>query len=138
MSEIDRNAGLRQMLRGYRSEVQADVRSRFRGGLADVPTDVQDDMERCDARMHGEIEVALLQARAEIVARIDEALRRLDEGKYGSCRDCAAGIAERRLRALPFAVRCQACEERREADQRRAERAERRDRISLFADSPGA
>lgn len=50
------------------------------------------------------------------VARIDDALMRLDAGKYGSCLECAREISEQRLRALPFAVRCQACEERREQD----------------------
>ena len=41
---------------------------------------------------------------------------RLDAGKYGSCLECAREISERRLRALPFAVRCQACEDCREQD----------------------
>jgi len=55
------------------------------------------------------------------------ALTRLDAGKYGYCFDCAQEISEQRLRALPFAARCQSCEERREekeaarmAEQRRA------------------
>ena len=53
----------------------------------------------------------LLQMSAETLARIDAALRRLDVGQYGFCAECAKEIAERRLRALPFAVRCQACED---------------------------
>ena len=50
---------------------------------------------------------------AELVdrRRIDDALVRLDAGQYGSCLECAREISERRLRALPFAVRCQACED---------------------------
>jgi RNA polymerase-binding transcription factor DksA len=39
--------------------------------------------------------------------------------KYGACLECTAEIPERRLRALPFAVRCRSCEERREDAQRR-------------------
>jgi RNA polymerase-binding transcription factor DksA len=43
--------------------------------------------------------------RAETVRRIDAALGQLEAG---SCVECAKEIAERRLRALPFAVRYQA------------------------------
>ena len=35
----------------------------------------------------------------------------LDEGRYGHCYECGDEIAEARLRALPFAVRCKDCEE---------------------------
>jgi RNA polymerase-binding transcription factor DksA len=73
--------------------------------------------------------------RAETLARIDEALVRLDAGEYGSCAECDGDISERRLRALPFAVRCQACEERREEEQGHARQlAQRRGGFSLFPD----
>ena len=41
--------------------------------------------------------------------RIDAALRRLDEGSYGNCFQCGDEIAQVRLRALPFALRCKDC-----------------------------
>jgi DnaK suppressor protein len=47
--------------------------------------------------------------------RIDAALERLEDGRYGTCAACGAVIEPRRLRALPWAVRCAACEELREA-----------------------
>jgi DnaK suppressor protein len=49
-----------------------------------------------------------------MLIRVDEALLRLDAGEYGSCSECAGESAQRRLRALPFAVRCEACEEKHE------------------------
>lgn len=49
------------------------------------------------------------------LARIDAALARMDQGRYGTCADCGEEIEPRRLRALPHAVRCQGCEEAREA-----------------------
>jgi RNA polymerase-binding transcription factor DksA len=61
-----------------------------------------------------EMELALLQMRSDMLTRVDEALVRLDAGVYGSCSECGGEISERRLRALPFAVRCQECEEKRE------------------------
>ena len=115
-----RHAGLRQMLSDRRRVIQDAVQSGLRAGRAGRPTEGHDDLEHSDADIQGDIEFALIQMRAETLTRIDEALVRLDAGKYGCCCECEAEIAERRLRALPFAVRCQACEERREQEHRHA------------------
>lgn len=45
---------------------------------------------------------------AELLA-IDEALRRLDTGEYGTCARCSAPIEAERLRAVPYAVTCVDC-----------------------------
>jgi DnaK suppressor protein len=42
------------------------------------------------------------------------ALARLDAGHYGACIDCGEPISAPRLQAQPFAIRCIACQERRE------------------------
>jgi DnaK suppressor protein len=76
--------------------------------------------------------------KAETLNKIDEALRRLEEGTFGHCFECGEEISERRLRALPFAVRCKDCEEAREvAQQRERVMAQRRGAASLFLDMQG-
>jgi DnaK suppressor protein len=96
---------------------------------------VRDDLEAADADIQGDIDVALLHMRAETLTRINEALFLLDAGQYGSCVECEGEISERRLRALPFAVRCQACEETYETKQgHERQLAQRRGSLSLFAD----
>ena len=131
-----RNADLRQMLSERRSEMQDDVQRRIRDGRTDRPKEVRDDLEHSDADSQGDIELALLQMRAQTLTRIDEALVRLDAGEYGSCVTCDGEIARRRLRALPFAVRCQACEGKREHEQAVARQlAQRRGSLPLLADA---
>ena len=112
-----RHADLRQMLSERRRRIQDDVLSRMRHGRADRSNDVADTLERSDADIQEGIEFSLLQMRAETLTQIDDALLRLDAGQYGSCFECESEIAAGRLRALPFAVRCQLCEERRERAQ---------------------
>ena len=68
---------------------------------------------------------------------INEALSRLDEGTYGHCFECAEEIAQPRLRALPFAVRCKDCEEAREMAQQRERSQARRGSSSLGFDMRG-
>ncbi len=48
------------------------------------------------------------------LALIDAALARVDAGEYGVCRDCEAEIDPRRLAALPYALLCTECAQRRE------------------------
>jgi DnaK suppressor protein len=127
-----RNDELRRMLSERRRAMHDDVQTRIRDGRNDRTKDVRDDLEHSDADSQGDIEFALLQMRADTLARVDEALVRLDAGKYGFCVECDDEISERRLHALPFAVRCQACQERREQD---LGHARHRGGFSLFPDA---
>ena len=138
MNATTRSTELRQMLITRQFELEGDVRNRIRDGRTDRPNDVRDDVEASECHTQGDIEFAVLQMRTETLMRIREALIRLDAGKYGSCFACGSEIAERRLRALPFAVRCQACEEQREIEQNRARHvAQARSGFSLFPDAVG-
>jgi DnaK suppressor protein len=133
-----RTADLRRMLSERRREVQDDVQTRIRHSRADRTNEVRDDLEHSDDDIQAEIEHSLLQMRADTVIRIDAALVRLDAGKYGSCFDCERDIAVRRLRALPFAVRCQACEEHRENARCQGRRSGQSSSLSLFPELLGA
>ncbi len=128
-----RDAQLRQMLTDRRDQLQEDVQRRLRDGRTDRQAEVCDEVEHSDLDSQGEIELALLQMRADTLARIEQALMRLDAGEYGACVSCEREIAAPRLKALPFAVRCKACEERREQGQGQEQRAaHQRAGASLF------
>ena len=43
---------------------------------------------------------------------VDEALERMDREDYGVCMNCGDSISDRRLRAIPWALHCIACQER--------------------------
>jgi DnaK suppressor protein len=83
-----------------------------------------------------DIDFALVQIQAETVQNIEAALKRLGAGDYGRCLDCDEEIPENRLRALPFATRCKACQETTERVEERARRSGPRDvAIRLIAAS---
>ena len=75
--------------------------------------------EPTEVQPEDELAFALIQLKGEVLTRINEAVRRLDEGTYGYCGECEDPIGASRLRALPFAIRCKDCEEMREQSQRR-------------------
>ena len=130
-----RDVELTKMLEGRRRELLDEVQSKLRDGRRDSAKEreVLDEGESSEVDVQDEIEFALLQMKAETLNKIDVALRRLGEGTYGQCFECGDEIAEARLRALPFAVRCRDCQEAREVAEQR-ERTQRRGSSALFAD----
>ena len=118
-----RTANLKQVLTDHRRQILDSVRGRVREERDQRPTGIRDSVDASDATFQTEIDMALLEMQAATLSRIDEALARLEAGEYGACFECAGPIAESRLKALPFAVRCRACEEQREDVRGRARHA---------------
>jgi DnaK suppressor protein len=135
-----RYAELKQMLDGRRREIQAEVQGKMRGVREEGTwggklNEVLDAVESAEADIQEDLEFALVQMKSETLNKINDALIRLEQGNYGNCFDCGEEIAEKRLRALPFAVRCKDCEEAREnAAQRERQLQARRGTSSLFLD----
>ena len=133
---------LKGILEERRREIMSEVQGRMRDvraeGAGSAVQGVLDAAESSELDIQDEIEFALIQMKAETLNKIDEALRRLEEATYGYCFECGEEISERRLRALPFAVRCKDCEEAREVKQQRDRlMAQRRGAASLFIDMQG-
>jgi RNA polymerase-binding protein DksA len=56
-----------------------------------------------------EIEQTLEGNAEHLLASIDAALARIEEGTYGRCERCGDPIGDERLDALPYATRCIEC-----------------------------
>jgi DnaK suppressor protein len=131
---------LKRMLDERRNELQAAVKGKMRDVRAEAvwggkQNEVLDAVESSEADIQEDIEFALIQMKSETLNKVTDALARLKQGEYGYCFECGEEIAEKRLRALPFAVRCKDCEEAREvAQQRERVVAQRRGSASLFMD----
>ncbi len=57
----------------------------------------------------------LSEAERHELLRLEAALARIDEGRWGTCAECGEGIEPRRLEVLPWAIRCAGCAEAAEA-----------------------
>ena len=131
---------LKKMLSDRRRELQAEVQGKMRdvraeGAWGGKQSEVFDAVESSEADIQDELEFALIQMKSETLNKIIDALARLEQGDYGNCFECGEEIAQKRLRALPFAVRCKDCEEAREvAEQRERQQTARRGASSLFFD----
>lgn len=118
-AKTSRYTELKKMLEDRRRELQAAVQGKMRdvraeGTWGGKQSEVFDAVESSEADIQDDLEFALIQMKSETLNKVTDALARLEQGNYGDCFECGEEIAEKRLRALPFAVRCKDCEEARE------------------------
>ena len=143
-----RDSELKEMLQERRQTLLQDIQNRLRAGRSGPAQEIRDAVEQSDADTQGDLALALLQSRSEALARVDHALLRLETGTYGVLGLFAAAVvllvAQPRLartlpfkRALPFAVRCRACEAAREREQAPRRRADQGHGFPLFPDPAG-
>ena len=115
---IRRSQRGRRILEERRAALMADLRQDIHDAFAGVDgVQTHDPMDDLDAGVVTEltsVRFNLMQMKGDALVHIDEALARIDEGRYGLCESCGAEISEARLVAMPFALRCTHCEERKE------------------------
>jgi DnaK suppressor protein len=58
----------------------------------------------------------------KLIFKIEEALQRLGEGKYGICEECGGEIGIERLKARPVTTLCIECKSSQEIAERKAKR----------------
>lgn len=61
------------------------------------------------ATLNREIEYTLEENSEHVLAAIEEALKRIEEGTFGMCGRCGRPIAVERLEAIPYVDRCIDC-----------------------------
>ena len=99
-------------------EKQARLRKAAQGVMSTClrteASQYADSEEWATETLHEDIQAAFLDNVNVHLAQIEAALGRLDHGEYGLCHECGKFIGLACLRALPFALRCEACQMRAE------------------------
>ena len=110
---------IRARLEAKRQELRETL-SRLRihyavgNGVAGLADGVEDTEEIAREMEEREEEESICVNQQALLDEIEHALQRLDEGTYGVCSECGQPIPEKRLEAIPWAVRDLACEASRE------------------------
>jgi len=104
---------LHTMLVALRDETYERVRELRHEQEDDTEMVPGDEMDRARATVDVETHASLIARAEERLRYIDEALGRVDAGRYGICSACREPIGVERLAALPFAVYCVDCQQSR-------------------------
>jgi DnaK suppressor protein len=108
-----------ERLKHFRSLLEAQlrqhtqqVRDNQQTGADMIANDdgVKDSVDMSLQDHNQELAFRLGERESQMVADIDQALLRIDEGSYGDCQRCGKPIDERRLEAMPTARYDAACQ----------------------------
>jgi RNA polymerase-binding protein DksA len=117
LSTID-TAHFRELLLDERGRVEraiAGLRDGHPGSMEDEAEEVNggldtDDLgETASITLGREIDYSLGENSQAVLGEIDGALRRIEDGTYGTCANCGKEIAVGRLEAHPWASLCIDC-----------------------------
>ena len=70
-----------------------------------------DELDEIEGAVAREIAIRNLDRESGLLREIRSALRRIDEGTFGTCLHCEEEISRRRLEAVPWARLCLQCQE---------------------------
>jgi DnaK suppressor protein len=100
----------RSILMAQLREHTENVREDQATALDSVDDGVKDSVDMSLQDVNQEITLRMGERESQMIADIDQALMRIDEGSYGVCLRCGKPIDERRLEAMPTARYDAACQ----------------------------
>jgi len=104
----------RTMLEEERGRVQSAIKNLSDEHPGSVEDETDDLATASDNHMgdlasvtvNREIDYSLGENSEQVLADIDAALKRIEDGSYGTCTRCGKEIGEERLEAMPWAALC--------------------------------
>ena len=106
-------AYFRNKLREWRDQLVEESRQTMEN-LREEVRDVGDDAERATRETENSLELRTRDRYRKLISKIDKALRRIEEGRYGWCEETDEEIGIERLEARPIATLSLDAQERRE------------------------
>jgi len=107
----------KERLLALRARLRGDVRQMAEGALECTRGQGNGDVSTMPIHMadigsdnfEKEFTLGLMESADQILRRIEDALERIEDGKYGVCDDCEKKIRKSRLNAIPYAIHCVGC-----------------------------
>ncbi|MCX6358799.1 MAG: TraR/DksA C4-type zinc finger protein [Armatimonadetes bacterium] len=112
---------LRQRLSELRVRLQAELNHVRDTDAADTGAGKMGDFDpnhpadMATEMFERELSETLSENVEELLHKVQRALTRLDEGRYGRCEDCGKAIAQARLETVPYTSFCITCQARQES-----------------------
>ncbi|WP_158964302.1 RNA polymerase-binding protein DksA [Chachezhania sediminis] len=107
----------RRKLVAWKQDLLADSRDTIEG-LQDGTRNIPDVADRASEETDRALELRTRDRQRKLVAKIDSALRRIEEGEYGYCEVTGDPISLKRLDARPIATMSLEAQERHERRER--------------------
>jgi len=109
----------RKLLQEQREQLLGNAKRALSGDVHVDPDDFPDEMDVASSEVTLQFAGRLREREQGLLAKIDAALKKIDEGEYGECVMCGEPIGVARLKARPVAELCIDCKSEQEKLERR-------------------
>lgn len=108
----------RELLTARRQELMGEA-ERTVAGMNLLKENFPDPSDRASLESDRNATLRIRDRERKLIAKIDEALERIEGGTYGLCEECGEPIAIDRLKARPVTTLCIECKSAQEEEERR-------------------
>ncbi len=110
---------LRKLLVEQRDQLVGNTKKALSGDIHVDPDDFPDEMDTASSEVNLQFTGRLREREQGLLAKIDAALEKIEQGEYGACVSCGEDIGVKRLQARPVAELCIDCKSEQEKLERR-------------------
>jgi DnaK suppressor protein len=108
----------RTLLEEKMQELLAEA-ERTVDGMTDAKENFPDPTDRASLESNRNFTLRIRDRERKLLAKIREAIGRIDDGTYGKCDECGESIGIDRLKARPVTTLCIDCKSLQEAEERK-------------------
>ncbi len=117
--KMDRKiADIKKKLESQRLELLAEAGETISGGLKPDKENYADLGDQASAESDRNLLLRLRGREQRLLKKIDEALKRIEEGTFGICESCGEKIGLKRLEARPVTTLCIDCKTAQEEEEK--------------------
>ncbi len=104
----------RKLLSQQREQLAGNAKRAVSGDIHLDPDDFPDEIDTASSEMNLAFQGRLRERERGLLAKIDYALEKIEDGVYGECESCGEDIGVKRLEARPVAELCIDCKSEQE------------------------
>ncbi len=104
----------KKLLLEQREQLQGNQKKALSGDIHVDPDDFPDEIDTASSEVNLQFTGRLREREQGLLAKVDAALAKIDQGSFGQCVSCGEDIGLKRLRARPVAELCIECKSEQE------------------------
>ena len=108
----------KRKLNEWKSEITKSNNEALYNGSLDDNTVSADVVDQASSYTDKNVEMKAINRQIKLISKINQALKKIDDGTYGFCEETGEPIGIKRLIARPIAALCIAAQEKHEKDEK--------------------
>ena len=112
--DLEAKRQFKNLLSGMRDKLTAGLERCLNDSKEEVNGGVPDIADEATRTYNRQVMLNLSEQERSQLGRVEEAIQKLEDGRYGICDECGDRIPVKRLKVVPFAKFCVTCKNKME------------------------